>query len=67
VIRPNIAVTGGKQYVAVIKSAATKGCYGFAYSDLLMEAKNIASISNDNGANFAAENNRVLKLGVNIQ
>ncbi|MEO3404208.1 family 43 glycosylhydrolase [Mucilaginibacter sp. CAU 1740] len=67
VVKPNVAVTGGKQYVVIIKSAATKGCYGFAYSDLLMEAKNIASISNDNGASFAAENNRVLKLGVEIR
>ncbi|AYL99016.1 family 43 glycosylhydrolase [Mucilaginibacter celer] len=67
VVKPNIAVTGGKQYVVVIKSATTKGCYGFAYCDLLTEAKNIASISNDNGANFSAENNRVLKLNATIR
>jgi hypothetical protein len=67
VVKPNVAVTGGKQYVVIIKSATTKGCYGFAYSDLLMDAKNTESISNDSGASFSAENNRVLKLGVVIR
>lgn len=67
VVKPNIAVVVGKRYAVMIKSATTKGCYGFAYSDLLTEAKNIALVSKDNGSSFSAENNRALKLAVTIR
>jgi len=66
-VNPNIPVTAAKRYAIVIKSATTKGCYGFAYSDLLTDPNNVASISNDSGANFSAEKNRVLKLQVVIR
>jgi hypothetical protein len=60
-------VTAGKRYAVIIKSATTKGCYGFAYSDILTDPNNVASISNDGGVSFSAERNRVLKLEVAVR
>ncbi|MFC0515597.1 family 43 glycosylhydrolase [Mucilaginibacter angelicae] len=67
IVNPNIPVTAGKRYAVVIKSAATKGCYGFAYSDILTDPTDVSLISNDNGASFSAEKNRVLKLNILIK
>jgi len=67
IVNPNIPVIAGKRYAVVIKSAATKGCYGFAYSDVLTDPNNVASISNDGGATFSTEKNRVLKLEVAVR
>ncbi|QEM14161.1 family 43 glycosylhydrolase [Mucilaginibacter rubeus] len=66
-VKTNIPVTVGKRYAVVIKSNTTKGCYGSAYNDLLTDPNNISLISNDNGASFSAEKNRVLKLHVVIR
>ncbi|WP_121808878.1 family 43 glycosylhydrolase [Mucilaginibacter kameinonensis] len=67
IVKTNIPVTVGKRYAVVIQSATTKGCYGFAYNDLLTDPNNVSLISNDNGASFSAEKSRLLKLQVVIR
>ncbi|GAA3982650.1 family 43 glycosylhydrolase [Mucilaginibacter dorajii] len=59
-IRPKLKVKKGVAYCMVIKSAATTGCYGFAYSDTAFST-GIEQYSSDGGITFKAEVKKVLK------
>ncbi|RZM29016.1 MAG: hypothetical protein EOO88_06635 [Pedobacter sp.] len=59
---PKISMTKGQQYVMVIKSASTTGCYGFAYQDTVASKQGVASITTDAGKQYVAEKGRTLKF-----
>lgn len=61
-LKPNLRIAKGGRYVFILKSAATKGCYGFAYSDFAPYPGGIALLSFDGGKTFKAEPNRTLKF-----
>ncbi|MEO7214309.1 family 43 glycosylhydrolase [Mucilaginibacter sp.] len=65
-IAPNIRIAKGQEYVIVLKSATTAGCYGFAYN----EAKTVsvsAALSTDGGKTFVPEEGRKLKFEILIK
>ena len=61
-MRPGIMVTRGKRYAIVIRSGATAGCYGVAYSDAAPYPGGGAGYSGDCGKAFSAEENRSLQF-----
>ncbi|MFD0767309.1 family 43 glycosylhydrolase [Mucilaginibacter lutimaris] len=64
-VKPNMRVLKGQQYVFVLKSASTKGCYGYAYSDFAPNAGGGASLSTNGGnggKTFKPEAGRTLKF-----
>lgn len=66
-IKPNLKVTKGGRYAIVLRSAATKGCYGFAFSDYAPYTGGGAAVSTNNGKTFIAEANRSLKFKIFIK
>lgn len=61
-VRPMISVTKGQSYCIVVRSKASEGAYGFAYSDEHPYPEGNAAISSDNGKLFSIEKNRTLKF-----
>lgn len=51
----NVPVTGGQQYGIALSSAATQGCYGFAYNDANPYPRGQELLSTDGGQTWAAE------------
>jgi hypothetical protein len=66
-IRPNIRVAKGQEYVIVLKSASTAGCYGVAHAKVKTHSVS-ASISTDGGVTFmSSEQGGELKYQVLIK
>ena len=64
----DVAVTTGKTYAFVASSKeAAGGCFGMAYRDGTPLSGGAESYSNNDGASFAIEANRVLKFRTEIQ
>ena len=61
-ISPEVMIYKGRQYVMVLKSGSTAGCYGFAYRDEPAAKQGVASISTDAGNQYRAETGRTLKF-----
>ncbi len=59
-VHPGIAVKAGVRYAIVVKSASSKGCYGFEYNDSAPYPGGGAAYSSDNGSTFSVEQNRAL-------
>jgi hypothetical protein len=64
-VHPKISFLKGSRYCVVVGSAATTGCYGFAYRDSKKPSE-FASYSSDGGKKFIADNNRSLKFDTGI-
>ena len=58
--RPGISVNDGKTYALVVKSATTKGRYGFEYSDSAPYRAGKEAYSSDGGKSYSIETNRTL-------
>ncbi|RZK81876.1 MAG: hypothetical protein EOO92_03790 [Pedobacter sp.] len=58
-VKPEIKLTAGKNYLILLKSDATVGCYGMMYNDLA-KFKGTESYSSDGGLTFKVEEGRVL-------
>ncbi|OOQ59494.1 family 43 glycosylhydrolase [Mucilaginibacter pedocola] len=66
-VKPNIRVVKGQEYVMVLKSASTAGCYGVAHAGEKTRSV-AASLSTDGGATFMAnEESGVLKYEVLVK
>jgi len=65
-VKTNVPLKKNQQYVAVIYSSTTKGCYGLA-SSTIIEPKEMASISKDKGESFEVEQGKKLKINFNIK
>jgi hypothetical protein len=59
-INPNVPVEAGRRYLLVLKSASSKGRYGFEYSDQAPCPRAWETYSSDGGQTFAMETNRCL-------
>lgn len=64
-IHTKLAVTKGQTYCMVIRSATSKGCYGFAYNDTGKPA-GVESYSKDGGNTYSVEKNRVIRFDLHI-
>jgi hypothetical protein len=60
-----MAIKKGVTYCLVIRSATTKGAYGFAYNDI-GKPTGVESYSKDDGNTFSVEKNRVIRFDVHI-
>lgn len=58
---PNIEVTKGKQYLLVMSTETTKGCYGFALGELSENSTDFTSASSDMGKSFQSERQKKIK------
>lgn len=59
-VQPGISVKAGDTYAIVAKSAATKGRYGFEYSDSAPYPAGKEAYSSNDGKSYAVETNRTL-------
>ena len=66
-VKPGIRLTKGKQYVAVITSESSQGCYGFASAKTTGDSPNYTLAREDNGTVFTPEKDRKLKFSFIIQ
>jgi len=57
----NIEVTKGKQYLLVMSTETSKGCYGFALGELLENSTDFTSASSDMGKSFQPERQKKIK------
>jgi hypothetical protein len=57
---PNIHVIAGKRYAIIIKSASSKGTYGFEYTTTIQGSEGGSTFSTDSGKKFILENNKML-------
>ncbi|MGH6657993.1 MAG: family 43 glycosylhydrolase [Actinocrinis sp.] len=65
-ITPNVAVTAGVRYGFLVKSVASSGCYGLAYSDAAPYPGGGEAYSGDGGSTFSAEAGRSLKFSTSV-
>jgi hypothetical protein len=68
-VRPGLPVDAGKEYAFVLRSsvsAASPGCYGFAYKDTNDFPFGRAFLSRDGGRTFVLESGRALKFETRI-
>lgn len=63
---PGIAVTAGKRYGLLVRSATTTGCYGLEYNDSSPYPGGGEAYSNDHGVTFRAEPGRSLKFSTSV-
>jgi hypothetical protein len=63
----NITVKAGQTYALVVSSAASRGCYGFAYNNHTAKATGVESVSTDKGVTYTTENGRTLKFKLIIR
>jgi beta-xylosidase len=61
-ITPNLAVQADKEYGLRLRSAATQGCYGFAYNDSNPYPRGRELYSGNGGVTWTVEVNRALKF-----
>lgn len=66
-IKPELSVVKGNRYTFILKSAATKGIYGFMYNDEAPQSNAGAIYSSDQGKSYVAEKNRKLKFLTTIK
>lgn len=65
-VTPGIAVTAGKRYGLLVRSATTTGCYGLEYNDSSPYPGGGEAYSNDHGVTFRAEPGRSLKFSTSV-
>jgi hypothetical protein len=65
-ITPDISVTAGTRYGLLVKSVATSGCYGMAYSDSSPYPGGGEAYSGNGGSTFSAETDRSLKFSTSV-
>ncbi len=65
-IRPNLQVKKNERYRIVLRSSATKGCYGTAFGEPAPSFDGQESISKDGGRTFTYEPNSILKFETHI-
>jgi len=68
-VSPRIAVRAGQDYGILVHaaiSAASHGCYGFAYSDANPYPAGVQQVSTDGGRTFAIERNRALRFETTV-
>lgn len=66
-VKPNIDLVKGKQYMVVLQSETSQGCYGFASGMFTGSSTDITSTSDDKGISFSPENSRKLKYSLFIE
>jgi hypothetical protein len=66
VVNPNIKLSKGKQYLVVLHSETTQGCYGFASGKAKSGNKEISLVSSDRGSTFSVESDQKLKFQLHI-
>ncbi|MDT7802468.1 MAG: hypothetical protein QOI78_5901, partial [Actinomycetota bacterium] len=65
-VTPDIAVTAGKRYGLLVRSATTTGCYGLEYNDSSPYPGGGEAYSNDHGSTFRTEAGRSLKFSTSV-
>jgi len=63
---PQIDLVSGKQYLLVISTQTSKGCYGFALGNLTENLTDFTASSTDMGQSFQAEKQRKIKYSYTI-
>ncbi|RZK72973.1 MAG: hypothetical protein EOO92_19280, partial [Pedobacter sp.] len=66
-VNPRINLNKGKQYMVVINSESSQGCYGFASGSTTENSSDFTLSSNDSGKTFIAEKDKRLKFSFVIQ
>lgn len=66
-VKPSVNLSKGKQYVVILSSATSQGCYGFAAGQHTESSADVAAISEDNGQNFKVQANQKLKYRFSIK
>lgn len=66
-IKPMISLEKGRQYIVVLSSNTSKGCFGFASGSAKGDNGDLSAISIDNGKNFKEEKNLHLKYNLVIE
>ncbi|MGM9476104.1 family 43 glycosylhydrolase [Pedobacter sp. GSP4] len=66
-IKTAIAVQKQHEYIMVIKSGATTGCYGFAMGKAAVQSADVTAVSKDKGATFEAMPGNRLKVNFNVE
>ena len=64
---PNVHLSKGKQYLVVLSSATSGGCYGFAIGQHTENPADVTALSEDNGQNFSVQANQQLKYSFLIK
>ena len=66
-VKPMINLTKGKQYVVILSSSTSQGCYGFVSGISKDNNTDLSAISTDGGKNFTKEKNTQLKYNLLIE
>lgn len=66
-VKPMINLTKGKQYVVILSSKTSQGCYGFASGISKDNNSGVSALSTDGGKNFTDEKNTQLKYNLLIE
>ena len=66
-VNPNVNLSKGKQYVVILSSTTSQGCYGFAVGQHTENSADLTAISEDKGQNFRVQANQKLKYGFLIK
>ena len=66
-VNPNINLSKGKQYLVILSSETSQGCYGFAAGQHTKNSTDLTAISEDGGQNFKVQANQKLKYGLSIK
>lgn len=65
-VKPMFNVIKGKQYIVVLNSGTSKGCYGYASRILSSQKNDTSGLSLDDGKTFRPNDNRQLKYSLII-
>ena len=66
-VKTNFSLRKGVQYLAILKSETSKGCYGYAIGPAAAGTGDLTSVSVDSGGNFTRLANQQLKYNLLIQ
>jgi len=66
-VKPMVNLTKGKQYVVILSSKTSQGCYGFASGISKDNNSGVSALSTDGGKNFTDEKNTQLKYNLLIE
>lgn len=66
-VKPGINLQKGKQYLVILHSSTSQGCYGFASGPDTRSNADFTSVSEDNGRTFSAQPNQKLKYSFAIK
>jgi hypothetical protein len=65
--KPDFKVRKGKQYLVILRSSTTKGCYGFAIGPQPQHPRDATALSEDHGKTFKVQPSRQLKYTFSVR